>query len=78
MGELEDLIEAVKGGDVERVAELVAQEPALAATPDAAGMTPVRHALYPNQRAALDALLAADPPLDVLDLAATGRADELR
>ena len=41
-------------------------------------MTPVRHALYTNQRAALDALLAADPPLDVLDLAATGQADELR
>ena len=41
-------------------------------------MTPVRHALYVNQRAALDALLTADPPLDVLDLAATGRAEQLR
>jgi ankyrin repeat protein len=41
-------------------------------------MTPVRHALYLNQRTALDAMLAADPPLDVLDLAATGQAEQLR
>jgi ankyrin repeat protein len=75
---LQLLIEAVKGGETERVAELAAQNPALATTPDEDGLTPVRHALYVNQRAALDALLAADPPLDVLDLAATGRADELR
>ena len=78
MGDLEQLIEAVKGGAVNRVAELVAQDPALAATPDADGMTPVRHALYLNQRAALDAMLASDPPLDVLDLAATGRAPQLQ
>jgi ankyrin repeat protein len=67
----------VKAGDSDRVAKLAAQDPKLAATPDADGMTPVRHALYLNQRAALDALLAADPRLDVLDLAATGRAEEL-
>jgi len=78
VGDLQELIEAVKAGQVDRVAELAAQEPALAATPDADGMTPVRHALYLNQRGALDALLAAGPPLDVLDLAATGRADDLR
>ena len=78
MGDLEELIDAVKSGSVERVAELVAQNPALAATPDADGMTPVRHALYLNQREALDALLVADPPLDVLDLAATGQTQQLR
>jgi ankyrin repeat protein len=75
MGELTDAVEA---GDVAKVAELVAADPALAAAEDADGMTPVRHALYTNQRAALDALLAADPPLGVLDLAATGQADALR
>jgi ankyrin repeat protein len=78
VSELQQLIEAVKAGDTGRVAELAAQDPALPAMPDADGMTPVRHALYLNQRAALDALLAADPPLDVLDLAATGRAQELQ
>jgi uncharacterized protein len=78
VSELQDLIDAVKAGDVERVAALAATDPAMAATPDGDGMTPVRHALYLRQTAALDALLAADPPLDVLDLAATGRADELR
>ncbi len=73
-----ELVEAVKSGQVERVAELVARDPALAATPDADGMTPVRHALYLDQREALAAMLAAHPPLDVLDLAATGGAEELR
>jgi uncharacterized protein len=74
----DQLIEAVKAGDAERVAELVARDPSLAAATDADGMTPVRHALYLNQRAALDAMLAADPPLDLLDLAATGQAEQLR
>jgi uncharacterized protein len=78
VGDVDQLIEAVKGGAVDRVAKLVAQDPALAATEDADGMTPVRHALYLNQRQALDALLAADPPLDVLDLAATGRTQQLQ
>jgi uncharacterized protein len=78
MGDLQEVIDAVRAGDTDRVADLAARDPALAATLDADGMTPVRHALYLNQRAALDALLAADPPLDVLDLAATGRAQQLQ
>ena len=78
MAELQDLIDAVKAGDAARVAELASADPALAATADADGMTPVRHALYTNQRAALDALLATSPPLGLLDLAATGQADALR
>jgi uncharacterized protein len=76
--ELQQLIAAVRAGDSERVGALVAEDPALGAAEDEAGMTPVRHALYTKQRAALDALLAANPPLDVLDLAATGQADALR
>jgi ankyrin repeat protein len=75
---VQDLIDAVKAGDTERVSALVAEDPALASTPDDGGLTPVRHALYVRQQPALDALLAADPPLDVLDLAGTGRAEELR
>jgi ankyrin repeat protein len=75
---LQQLIEAVKAGDADRVHRLIGEDPALAAAEDADGMTPVRHALYTNQRAALDVLLAANPPLGVLDLAATGQADELR
>jgi uncharacterized protein len=78
VAELEELIAAVQGGDASRLAELVGADPALGAAEDADGMTPVRHALYTNQRAALDALLAVDPPLGVLDLAATGQADALR
>jgi uncharacterized protein len=78
VAELSEIIEAVKAGDAERVATLAAEDPALAAAEDADGMTPVRHAFYTNQRAALEALLASDPPLGLLDLAATGQADALR
>src|SRR3954447_6595842 len=77
-GALQQLIEAVKAGDAERVRRLIGDEPALAAAEDADGMTPVRHALYTNQRAALAALLAADTTHAVLDLAATGQVEELR
>jgi uncharacterized protein len=78
MANLGELIEAVKTGDAGQVRDLVRDEPALVAAEDAEGMTPVRHALYANQRAALDALLAVDPALDLLDLAATGQAEALR
>src|SRR4051812_31036026 len=75
---LQQLIEAVKAGEADRVRQLVGEEPARAPAEDAEGMTPARHALYATQRPTLDALLAATPPLGVLDLAATGQVDELR
>jgi uncharacterized protein len=80
MGDVErqQLIEAVKQGDAERVAALAAADPSLAAAEDDDGMTPVRHALYAGQREALGALLALAAPLGVLDLAATGQVDALR
>jgi uncharacterized protein len=72
-----DLIAAVKAGDAAAVAELLARDPELAGAQDD-GVSAVRIALYHRQPAALEALLAAQPPLDGLDHAALGWADDLR
>ena len=53
-------------------------DPSLARARDAGGLSAVLTALYHRQDAALEALLAAGPELDVLDAAATGRLDVLR
>jgi ankyrin repeat protein len=71
------LIAAVKAGDVPGVERLLAAEPELAGALED-GMPAVRIALYHRQPAALQALLAAQPPLDGLDHAALGWADDLR
>ena len=72
-----ELIAAVKAGDVAAVEELLARDPGLASALQD-GIPAVRIALYHRQPAALEALLAAQPPLDGLDDAALGRAEDLR
>ena len=73
-----DLFEAIKAGDLARVRALVAEDPARAAARDEQGLSAVLTARYHRQDEALAALLAAQPELDVLDAAATGRLDVLR
>ena len=75
---MEELFAAIKAGDAERVRALLAEDPERASARDAAGLSAVLTALYHRQPEALEALLAADPELDVLDAAATGRLDLLR
>ena len=75
---MEELFTAIKAGDTERVRALVAEDPARAAARDPDGLSAVLTARYHRQDDALEALLAADPELDVLDAAATGRLDVLR
>ncbi len=72
-----DLIAAVKAGDAGAVGALLAQHPELADSRED-GIPAVRIALYHRRPAVLEALLAAQPPLDGLDHAALGRADDLR
>jgi uncharacterized protein len=74
---MSDLIAAVKAGDVAAVEAQLAQDPALAGSRED-GISAVRIALYHRRPAVLEALLAAQPPLDGLDHAALGRADDLR
>jgi ankyrin repeat protein len=53
-------------------------EPALAGARDAKSVSMVLLALYHQQREVAEALVAANPPLDVFDAAALGRLDRLR
>src|SRR5215207_6987299 len=72
-----DLIAAIKAGDTNAVRSVLARDAELAdASED--GISAVRLALYHRQPAILEALLAAQPPLDGLDHAALGWADDLR
>jgi len=74
----EDLITAVNDDDVARVAELIAADPALASTRDRNGVSAIMLSRYRFERATTDALLAADPELDVFEATALGYIDRLR
>jgi ankyrin repeat protein len=72
-----DLIAAVKDGDATRVADLVAAEPALSSSRDSDGVSALMLARYRLDRAVTDALLGADPELDVFEATALGYVDRL-
>jgi ankyrin repeat protein len=73
-----ELIAAVKDGQVARVAELVAAEPALSNARDADGVSAIMLSRYRSDRPVTDALLLGDPDLDVYEAAALGYVDRLR
>jgi ankyrin repeat protein len=74
----EELITAVNADDAARVAELVAADPSLAETRDLGGVSAVMLSRYRFNRETTDALLAADPELDVFEATALGYIDRLR
>jgi ankyrin repeat protein len=74
----EALLAAVEAGDAGRVADLVAFDPSLAATRDPEGVSAIMRARYRFDRAVTDALLAADPELDVFEATTLGFVDRLR
>jgi ankyrin repeat protein len=73
-----DLIGAVNAGDTDRVRELLAEDPSLVGARDESGVSALLLARYRFDRATTDALLAADPELDVFEAAALGYVDRLR
>ena len=72
-----DLIAAVKIGNATRVAELVAAEPELSGSRDVDGVSALMLSRYLFNRAVTDALLGADPELDVFEATALGYVDRL-
>ena len=74
----EDLISAVNTDDATRVAELVAGDAALASARDLGGVSAIMLSRYRFNRETTDALLAADPDLDVFEATALGYIDRLR
>src|SRR5688500_20076912 len=78
MATTSDLIDAVSAGDTERVRELLAEDASLVAARDGEGVSALMLARYRFDRAVTDALLAADPELDVFEATALGYVDRLR
>jgi ankyrin repeat protein len=73
-----DLVEAVNAGDAERVRAILVDDASLLTSRDAAGVSVLMLARYRFDREVTDALLAADPELDVFEAAALGYVDRLR
>lgn len=73
-----DMMAAVTAGDTERVAALLAEDPELAMARGDDGVSAVLLARYRFDRPTLEALLAADPDLDLFEASAVGRIDRVR
>src|SRR6476659_7350981 len=73
----ERLIDAVKAGDVDTVRDLIAADPSIVRIRDADGLSPLMLARYRSDRGVMDALLTADPDLDIFEAAALGYMDRL-
>jgi ankyrin repeat protein len=73
-----DMMAAVAAGDTERVNALLAEDPALAMARGADGVSAVLLARYRFDRPTMEALLAADPDLDLFEASAVGRIDRVR
>jgi uncharacterized protein len=72
------IFEAIAAGDLERVKELVANDPASARARDQQGLSAVIQARYHGREEIVAALLRAGPELDVFDAAAIGGVDRVR
>ena len=67
------IFEAIESGDEAKVQELVESDPELAAARDDEGLSAVRYAVYRGADGIVNALLDANPALDVFDASAVGR-----
>lgn len=77
MATASELIEAVEAGAADRVVDLLDEDPSLANARDATGVSAIMTSKYRSDRAVTDALLAADPDLDVFEATSVGYADRL-
>lgn len=74
----QDVIAAVVAGDAARITEFVTLDPDLATARDEHGVSALMLSRYRADRATTDALMAADPDLDIFEAAALGYLDRLR
>lgn len=73
-----EMMAAVAAGETERVKTLIAEDPSLAMARGDDGVSAVLLARYRFDRPTMDALLAADPDLDLFEASALGRIDRVR
>jgi ankyrin repeat protein len=72
------LMAAVIAGEADEVRRMVADDPSLAASRGDDGVSALLQARYRHDRAMIDALMSADPELDLFEAAALGYADRVR
>jgi ankyrin repeat protein len=73
----EALFAAVDAGEVDRVRDLVHDDPTLAGARDPSGVSALLFARYRNRLDVVDVLLAAGAPVDVFDAAGLGLVEQL-
>ena len=73
----DELLAAVEAGDADRVSALISEDPSLANARDGSGVSAILLSRYRSDRAVTDALLAADPDLDIYEAATLGYTDRL-
>ena len=74
MTSTQDFLSFVTQGDVEKVKELLKQDPSLAQVTDNDGVSALLKAVYYNRKPVADVLLAARNDLDIFEASATGQA----
>ncbi|NUN53108.1 MAG: ankyrin repeat domain-containing protein, partial [Planctomycetaceae bacterium] len=74
MRTVDDVFEAIRAGDPERLRDLVAENAARASYVSDAGISALMFALYHRRQDLVNILLAADPEMNVFDAAALGDA----
>jgi ankyrin repeat protein len=73
-----EIFEAIRGGDIARVTSLLAADPSVAHTRDDAGTSALMQAVYQRQHAIVDLLRQQAGELDIFEAAALGDAGRLR
>jgi ankyrin repeat protein len=73
-----DIFDAIAAGDLDRVRQLIAENPALARARDAQGLSAVTQARYHGEDDVVETLLGAETELDVFEAAAVGRLERVR
>ena len=71
------LMAAIDAGDLDGVRDLIAADRTLAATRNDSGVSAMVYARYRGRDDIADALLAAEPPLDLFDAVVAGRMDRV-
>jgi hypothetical protein len=69
------LFDAIEAGNAAAVRSILADDPSLASSRSTTGVSALLWARYRGHGEVVDALLAADPLLDIFDAAALGRLD---
>lgn len=77
MNATQDMLEAVKAGDVTKVKALLESDPALVNARDESGNSAILLAVYYGRKNVVEAVLARDPGLNIFEAAAVGDVDRV-